>query len=57
MLLEAKAELSLTVPFFHVAPAKAGDMTKLDARGAGMYAPLLLGQTAKSRGDLGNRRG
>lgn len=57
MLGKATAELSLTVLSAHIAPAKAGGMAKLDPLGAGMYAPLLGGPTAKSHGDLGNRRG
>lgn len=57
VLGKATAELSLTVLSAHIAPAKAGGMAKLDTLGAGMYAPLLGGPTAKSHGDLGNRRG
>lgn len=57
VLGKARAELSPTVLSVHSAPAKAGGVAKLDTLGAGTYAPLLGGPTAKSHGDLGNRRG
>ena len=42
------AESRLTVTFAHIPLAKAGPTAKLSNPGAGMYAPLLVGQTLKS---------